>query len=149
LCVLSSRGGSQSLVHLSLAGNGMGDEGAKSLAIALSNDSCPLLEELHLHGNSVGDKGLAAVASAMADRHVPYLRVLRLHDNRNIGAAGVKALSSALNIIKPVLEEVRKWGRTKNKAELPPISAEHHPVGGCFIRDPRSTARSTRGKAQA
>jgi Ran GTPase-activating protein (RanGAP) involved in mRNA processing and transport len=96
-------------VHLSLAGNGMGDEGAKLLASALSNDLLPLLEELHLHGNTVGDKGLAALAGAMADRRVPHLRVLHLHDNRNIGAAGVKALSSALNIIKPVLEEVRKY----------------------------------------
>lgn len=117
-------------MHLSLAGNGMGDEGAKSLANALSNDSLPLLEELHLHGNTVGDKGLAAVASAMADRRVPYLRVLRLQDNRNIGAVGVKALSSALNIIKPVLEEVRRCGHQQSYL---PLRAEHKSVIGCFI----------------
>jgi hypothetical protein len=43
--------------------------------------------------------------------------VHRLNDNRNIGAAGVKALSNALNAIKPVLEVVRSHTTRANATQ--------------------------------
>ena len=63
--------------QLSLAGNGMGDDGAKALAAALGQGAAPLLEALLLNSNAIGDRGLMALATAMADRRVPHLRILR------------------------------------------------------------------------
>jgi Ran GTPase-activating protein (RanGAP) involved in mRNA processing and transport len=76
---------------LDLGGNGIGDEGAIYLALALEQNDT--LQELLLQDNGIGDAGAKALARAL--RTNKTLRTLYLHVN-SIGAEGMCELIRAL-----------------------------------------------------
>jgi hypothetical protein len=116
--------------QLSLAGNGMGDDGAKALAAALGQGAAPLLEALLLNSNAIGDRGLMALATAMADRRVPHLRILRwgllnpspnpnpnpklLLNSNAIGDRGLMALATAMADRRVPHLRILRWGLLEN-----------------------------------
>jgi hypothetical protein len=79
------------LTILGLAGNEIGDEGAKAIAEALKVN--PVLTELNLWNNSIGPEGAKAIAEALKVN--PVLTKLNLEVN-NLGEAGEKAVRDAV-----------------------------------------------------
>ena len=80
------------LTSLNLGLNGIGNEGAIALAIALEDPNCTLTS-LDLYGNNIGPEGAIALANALKTNRT--LTVLNLGWN-NIGAEGVQTLTEAL-----------------------------------------------------
>lgn len=92
------------LTTLSLGGNGLGDEGARSLAAALHPRRAPsVLQRLRLNDNGIGAAGLLSLAEALrgtSDDRRCALVALDLADN-DVAAGGtdlcgVEALGAAL-----------------------------------------------------
>ena len=79
------------LTYLSLAGENIGDDGAKSLAQALRTNTT--LQHLSHSGNQISDDGAKSLAQALQTN--TSLRYIRLHNNQ-IGDDGAKALAKAL-----------------------------------------------------
>jgi len=89
-----------------LSGLGLGDVGARAVAVALAAPQSTTLGELCLGSNRIGDKGARAIASALVAG--PLLRRLSLRDNE-IGDSGAWAIAAAL--AAPImLEELDLWG---------------------------------------
>ena len=83
----------ESITTCNLSHNKLGDEGAASLARALSTGA-PALQRLALHENRIGDGGMAALAHAMRPGGAPGLRELRIGFNQ-VGDGGIAALAGA------------------------------------------------------
>jgi Ran GTPase-activating protein (RanGAP) involved in mRNA processing and transport len=90
------KGADRGVRHLSLAGNAIGDAGAKAIAAALKLNVS--LEELDLTGCSIGAEGCSAIAEALLSN--TNLRHLVL-DYNNIGSAGAAALAVLLSDSSP------------------------------------------------
>ena len=87
------RGGLPSLIHLALDYANLGDQGACTLAPALTKCALPSLQCLDLCGNQIGDAGLAALTPGL--RRLPTLQCINLYKNQ-IGDQGVQGLVSLL-----------------------------------------------------
>uniref|UniRef100_A0A0G4HH34 Uncharacterized protein n=1 Tax=Chromera velia CCMP2878 TaxID=1169474 RepID=A0A0G4HH34_9ALVE len=81
----------ESLQHLAIWGNSVGDSGAASLADLVA--SCPLVS-LVLSNNEMSDNGLSSLAQALPA--CPSLRTLDLSVNAHIADTGVQSLCRAL-----------------------------------------------------
>ena len=63
-----SRGGLPNLLHMSLAGNKVGDDGLSALSTAWQAPRCRMrLEYLGLGDNVIGDRGLQRFSQALAN----------------------------------------------------------------------------------
>jgi Ran GTPase-activating protein (RanGAP) involved in mRNA processing and transport len=90
------KGADRGVRHLSLAGNAIGDAGAKAIAAALKLNVS--LEELDLTGCSIGAEGCSAIAEALlSNTHLKHLVL----DYNNIGSEGAAALAVLLSDSSP------------------------------------------------
>eukprot|EP00953_Heterococcus_sp_UTEX-ZZ885_P028217 15058-Heterococcus_DN1.PRE.3 len=90
------KGSDRGVRHLSLAGNAIGDAGAKAIAAALKLNVS--LEELDLTGCSIGAEGCSAIAEALlSNTNLKHL----ILDYNNIGSAGAAALAVLLSDSSP------------------------------------------------
>lgn len=79
----------------------IGNEGAKALAVGLTNNNC--LTELLLSGNVISNDGAFALARAIVNH--PSLKTLLLSNNQ-IGDEGVKSFGRVLQTQNTVLEKL-------------------------------------------
>ena len=98
--------GNKTLQKLGLWGNGIGCEGAKTLASALETQSLQVLE---LQGNKVGDEGAIALANVLKTSKT--LHTLYLGGSNEITDKGVKEIAAALstNLSFPLRELTLGW----------------------------------------
>ncbi|WP_018546557.1 hypothetical protein [Streptomyces sp. LaPpAH-108] len=134
--------------HLLLGTNALGDEGARSVATALSDTAAHGVHTLYLGCNRIGPDGLTALAGALAADTAPRalwlkrnpvmpdgartlaallrrnttLRTLDLV-NSGIGAAGVRLLADALLDRPAPLERLFLGGNGLTAAEAPLLAA--------------------------
>ena len=89
--------------------DGLGDEGAKVLAAALSEGRLPKLEELELENTGMGDAGATALARSLGG--APALKELWVRRN-DIGEAAKAELKAACDkggVTIDVLSSSRMW----------------------------------------
>ena len=91
-CLARSLQAGQHLVSLALPGNPIGSEGALAIGDLLASDT--MLTSLDLSDCSIGDDGLIGLAQGLSRNTV--LRHLNLALNRDLTAAGIRALAGAL-----------------------------------------------------
>ncbi|MGV9341268.1 gala protein [Streptomyces sp. NPDC003688] len=134
--------------HLLLGTNALGDEGARSVAAALSDTAAHGVHTLYLGCNRIGPDGVTALAGALADdtalralwlkrnpvmtdgartlaallRRNTTLRTLDLV-NSGIGAEGVRLLAGALLDRPAPLERLFLGGNGLTAAEAPLLAA--------------------------
>ena len=86
------------LLHLNLARNNIGRQGARMLGLALARGMCPRLKTLDLRSNMIEDAGLKGILEAVHKKNgdvLSRLRTLCLRQN-GIGDSGAQALTHTL-----------------------------------------------------
>ena len=86
------------LLHLNLARNNIGRQGARMLGLALARGMCPKLKTLDLRSNMIEDAGLKGILDAVNKKDgdvLSRLKTLCLRQN-GIGDSGALALTHTL-----------------------------------------------------